>query len=140
MERSHVLDRRHDRMLHVISARTGRNLSDVVQQALSEVLRRTGVDHADLEALDKGPIAPGPPPAQPVRRTVTILSQQDAVLRTYRLLFQVRASDVVRQAIDHTFPPSLTERVSYVARVRLTRRSGTAPLGGCTRSRSGPGW
>jgi hypothetical protein len=53
VERSYVLDRRHDRMLHVISARTGRNLSDVVQQALSELLRHTGVDQADLEALDK---------------------------------------------------------------------------------------
>lgn len=48
-------------MLHVISARTGRNLSDVVQQALAELLRLSGVDQADLEAIDKGPIVPGPP-------------------------------------------------------------------------------
>jgi len=47
-------------------------------------------DQADLEVLDKGPIAPGPPPAQAVRRTVTILFEHDAVLRTYRLLFQFR--------------------------------------------------
>lgn len=102
-ERSYVLDRDQDRLLHLISARTGRNLSDIVQEALTELLRDRGVDQADLEALDKGPIEAGAAPAEPVRRTVTILAEQDAILRSYRLLCRVQASDVVRQAIDHTF-------------------------------------
>jgi Arc/MetJ-type ribon-helix-helix transcriptional regulator len=65
LERSYVLDRDQDRLLHLISARTGRNLSDIVQEALTELLRDRGVDQADLEALDKGPIEAGAAPTRP---------------------------------------------------------------------------
>lgn len=103
VERSYVLDRDQDRMLHLISARSGRNLSDVVQEALAQLLRDSGLDQADLETLDTGPIQAGAAPAHAVRRTVTIRAEQDAILRRYRLLCQIQASDVVRQAIDHAF-------------------------------------
>jgi hypothetical protein len=103
VERSYVIDRDQDRILHLVSARSGRNLSDVVQEALAQLLRDSGLDRADLETLDTGPIQVGVAPAHPVRRTVTILAEQDAILRSYRLPCQVQASDVVRQAIDHAF-------------------------------------
>src|SRR5262249_20750912 len=52
-----------------------------------------------------------PPPAQVVRRTVTILFEHDAVLRTYRLLFQFRPlTQCVRPSIKPA--PSLTDRVT----------------------------
>jgi len=62
-----------------------------------------GLDRADLETLDTSPIQAGVAPQRPVRRTVTILAEQDAILRSHSLPCQVQASDTVRQAIDHAF-------------------------------------
>lgn len=99
VERCYVLAQEHDRLLHRQAASTDRTLSQVLQDALDAVLG--GLDEDTLEQLEEPPVKPGAAPsaAGSVRRTLTIRSDQDRLLRRFRLLFGVQASEVVRQAL-----------------------------------------
>lgn len=99
VERCYVLAQENDRLLHRQAARTDRTLSQVLQDALDSVLG--GLDEETLEQLEEPPVKPGAAPAadRSVRRTLTIRSDQDRLLRRFRLLFGVQASEVVRQAL-----------------------------------------
>jgi hypothetical protein len=97
VERSYVLGAEHDRMLHELAVVRGLTVKAVVQEALAQLLDR--YEGHDLRRLEDVPFTAGPGPSTAVRRTVAIRSEHDRILRSLRLLFGLRASDMVRQAI-----------------------------------------
>jgi hypothetical protein len=102
VQRSYVLGREHDQMVRRMAARLHLKIDQVVEEALDSLIAAHGLA-VDLLQLGEVPVAAGPRPIDPIRRTVWLRSDQAEILRTCRLIFDVEASDLVRQAVEARF-------------------------------------
>ncbi len=102
VQRSYVLGHEHDQMVRRMAARLHLKIDQVVEEAVDTFIATHGLA-VDLLQLVEVPVATGPRPIDPIRRTVWLRSDQAEILRTCRLIFDVEASDLVRQAIEAKF-------------------------------------
>jgi hypothetical protein len=102
VQRSYVLGREHDQMVRRMAARLYLKIDQVVEDALDAFIGAKGLA-VDLLQLREVPISAGARAIDPVRRTVWLRSDQAEILRTCRLIFDVEASDLVRQAVEARF-------------------------------------
>ncbi|MBJ7597747.1 hypothetical protein [Candidatus Nephthysia bennettiae] len=85
-----------------MAARLHLKIDQVVEDALDAFIGAKGLT-VDLLQLAETPVAGGARALDPVRRTVWLRSDQAEILRTCRLIFDVEASDLVRQAVEARF-------------------------------------
>jgi hypothetical protein len=85
-----------------MAARLHLKIDQVVEEAIDSLVAAHGLA-VDLLQLADVPVAAGPRPVDPIRRTVWLRSDQAEILRTCRLIFDVEASDLVRQAVEARF-------------------------------------
>jgi hypothetical protein len=102
VQRSYVLGREHDQMVRRMAARLHLKIDQVVEEVVDTFIAAHGLA-VDLLQLAEIPVAAGPRPIDPIRRTVWLRADQAEILRTCRLIFDVEASDLVRQAIEAKF-------------------------------------
>jgi hypothetical protein len=89
-------------MVRRMAARLHLKIDQVLEEALDAFITAHGLV-ADLLQIAEPPVSPGSRATDPVRRTVWLRSDQADILRTCRLVFDVEASDLVRQAVQARF-------------------------------------
>ncbi len=102
VQRSYVLGREHDQMVRRMAARLHLKIDQVVEDTLDAFIGAQGLA-VDLLQLREVPVIAGRRAIDPIRRTVWLRSDQAEILRMCRLIFDVEASDLVRQAVEARF-------------------------------------
>jgi hypothetical protein len=85
-----------------MAARLHLKIDQVVEEAVDSFIAAHGLA-VDLLQLAEVPVAAGSRPIDPIRRTVWLRADQAEILRTCRLIFDVEASDLARQAVEARF-------------------------------------